>query len=456
VTYEVIFTSVAAEAVTLESITDTLPADFVYGGMALGSDVGEPTDDVEPEIVWESVVVPANGTLTLRYNVRALDSGGQYSNSVVAVSGGEQIGPASATLEVEGYWAFLPTVFRNYEPPLPVWQLHKTADPTEIEPGGRVTYTVKIENIGTAAGELETITDALPEGLTFIAMLPGSDVTTLPSGTTGTISWDGLWSLSPGESLDLLYEVEADGGGEKTNTVTAYDGNGTPVGTASSTITLAGGLPFEEDFTNGVSEDWEPFLNWTGLSADRWYWAGELGSWGIYNYDSELVLPENTSYDLSIYNGPGAQSWTDYRIEARIKDVKDHNLQQGLTGLWFRGTYADSGAMDGRAVGGYYLYMRPDNDYLYLGRIASSTVFYDWDIVDSYYYAPRIGRKHWYDVIIEVEGPHIQVWFGDDQDGLVKAFDWTDPQNVWPNGTVGFAVYYTASRFDYIHVLSLE
>ena len=452
ITYEVVFTNSASETVALDRITDTLPIGFIFGNPAVGDEVGDPVDTTEPDIVWEGASVPANGTLTMRYNARAVNHSGEYYNSVVAVAGSEMIGPASAKLEVESGWVFIPSTFNNYLPPAPIWEVSKTATPTQVEPGELVSYQVEINNTGNAVGNLSKISDVLPDGFTFVSMVAGSDITTPPSGTTGTISWDGSWALPPGSGLTLIYQVTAGGAGNQVNTVTIYDSSGQPVGTASSTVTVLGGLPYEENFDVSPPADWQPFLNYPGLSVDRWWVAG-----GVYNYDSLAVLPENTSFDLSIYNAPGAQGWTDYRIETRIKDVKDHNTDRGLTGVWFRGTYQDAGDMGGGVIAGYYFYIKPSDDYLYLIRTDPSVrTLHSQPIVANYYYAPRIGRKHWYDVIIEVRGSNIKVWFGDEDDGIIQVFDWTDPDNAYPNGTVGFAEYYTASRYDYMRVEPLN
>jgi hypothetical protein len=462
VTYEVVFVHEDPGPVTLDRITDTLPAGFGDPVMAYGSDViTAPIDAGNSQWVWESVTF--SDMLTMRYNVRAVDRGGEYQNSVVALAGDDQIGPASATLSVIGFQRLsLPMVYKNLRVPMPLWQITKVGGPLEVNAGEPVNYSVEIRNVGDGTGTLGTIWDFVPSDFTFVQMLSGSEVTFPPTVRDGWLEWwseDDPWEVAPGENLVLYYQMQSGGEGAKTNLLEAYTIGGRLVGSDSATVNVLAGetLPFEDDFSNGVSPDWQPFLNWPGLSPNRWYWVGELGSWGVYNYDSLLVLPENTSYDLSMYNATGAQNWTDYRIETRIKDVKDHNLQRGMTGIWFRGTYEDSGLMDGRVVGGYYFYMRPDDDRLYLGRIRpADSAFNSWDVVGSYYYGPRIGRAHWYDVIIEVEGARIQVWFGDERDGIIKVFDWTDPQAAWPNGTVGFAVYYTASRFDYMRVLPLD
>ncbi len=456
VTYEVIFTDSSTGTVTLDRITDTLPADFKFFGMAYGSDVTTPPQQSgNLQLVWQNVSFTS--TLTVRYYVEAVDRTGVYQNSVVALAGGEQIGPASATLEVGGTLVWLPIAFRGGHLPGPVWTLTKTASPAQVAPGDPVDYTVVIRNDGDRPGTFVTLADTLPADFRFEEMLPGSGVTDPPTGTTGKISWDGYWTLIPGEDLTVKYQVQSGGSGDKVNTFGIYTAGGTELGSASSTVEVIGGLPFEDEFTSGLSPDWEPFTNWPGLSADRWYWSGVVGSYGVYNYGWDEVEPGWTGYDMSIYNDEGAQAWTDYRIEVRLKDSKETGSEKsGLTGVWFRGTYEDSGANDGKLVGGYYVYMKPSNETLYLMRTPpGNPTFASHTVQATRYWAPRIGRGHWYKFIIEVEGNHIQVWFEDDEDGTsnpVRVFNWTDSLNAWPQGTVGFATYYTTARYDYIRV----
>jgi uncharacterized repeat protein (TIGR01451 family) len=339
VTYIVTFTNDGGGTVTLDSITDTLPSGFLFGGMALFSEVGEPVDPAMPEAVWEGVTVPGSGTRTLRYYAKAPTRAGDYHNSVVAQVGTALVGPETVPLYVEGGTLFLPSIIRKF-----------------------------------------------PEGVP---------------------------------------------------------------------------LPYEENFDVHPPANWEPFTNYPGLDAGRWWVA-----LGAYNYKSDRVLPEYKDYDLSMFNAPGSELWTDYRIEARMKDSKDHAIRKGMTGIWFRGTYQNSGAMDGESVGGYYLFMRPWSDdpayqnRLFLMRIPKDDMALDAaTIVDRYHYEPGIGRKKWYDVRIDVQGNHIQVWFGrpDSGEPMVKAIDWYDsyPAGAWTSGTVGFATYFTESHYDYIRVSPL-
>jgi len=464
VTYEVVFSHPATETVVLDRITDTLPADFLFGGMAYGSDViTAPTPIGNNSYVWQQIHF--TDTLTLRYNVRAVQHGGEYQNQVRAVAGGVSIGPASATLTIGWNLVVLPVVLREHRTPTAQWQVSKTANPTEAQPGDPIDYTVVIRNVGDATGGVGTIWDFIPTEFTFLTMLPGSEIATPPTvkGPGWLEWWSELnpWLVPAGGDLILKYQVQAGGGGPKTNTVQVYRGGAALLGTASSTVTVGTPLPFQDDFTNGLSADWQPFLNWPGLSANRWYWSGELGSWGILNYEYDRVLPGNEGYDLIIYNAPGAQEWTDYRIEARLKDVKQTGkLNRGFVGLWFRGTYQNSGAMDGKTVGGYYFYMKEPDDTLYLMRTPpDNPTFASQSTVASYKWSAGLGRKHWYKMIVEVRGTNIKAWFEDDEDGTsnpVKVFDWNDPLAAWPRGTVGFSAFYSSARFDYIYVLPLD
>jgi uncharacterized repeat protein (TIGR01451 family) len=458
VTYEAVFDNQGPGTATLDRITDTLPTDFLFGGMAYGSDVAEaPTDAGDNRWVWEDISF--SGTLTLRYHVRAVGRIGVYQNSVEAVAGNQQIGPASATLELEGTVVYLPAVFRNYSPPMPVWQVSKTASPTELdEPGDPVDYTVVVANVGDHTGILTKFADTLPGDFTFDTMLPGSDVADPPSGTTGRVTWNGVWTVDPGEDVTLVYRVVSGGSGKKVNTFRAYTFGSMEVGAASSTVSLSPGLPFEDEFSTELPE-WEPFTNWPDLSPDHWEWSGDPGVWGIWSYDWEHPEPY-TGYNLMIWDAPGAQDWTDYRVEVRFKDAKaTGDLRRGLVGVFFRGTYEDTGGLNGKTVGGYYVYMKVAEDILYLMRTPPTNLSFGAQETKATYKDSHLGRGRWYKLVVEVRGANIKAWFEDDQDGVsnpVQVFNWTDPGPVWSSGTVGLATHYTTARFDYIRVLPLD
>ncbi|MGD8737660.1 MAG: hypothetical protein PVJ85_12990 [Anaerolineae bacterium] len=469
VTYEVVFTTDGVGPITLDRVTDTLPSGFTFVAMAPGSEI---LDDQAPSAgcspcVWTSLTDPDPGDpLTLRYYALPVSTPGTYSNSVEAVSGDQEVGPASAALTVEGpeftgFRVFLPAGVKNYTPPAPFWEITKTSNVTEIEAGDLVDYTLTVANSGTATGSIGSIADTLPTGFTFQQMLPGGNVLFPPDGVTGEITWELPWDLAPGETLVLIYRVASGGSGEKVNTAVVRSPGGAELARTSTSVYIGGGLPFYDDFSQGASSAWKPFVNWSGLSAANWYWAGEQGSWGIYVYQWDRVTPW-TGYALSWYDGPGAQTWTNYRVEAVIRDAKDTgSLKSGLTGVFFRGTVEDSGLLDGKSVRGYYVYLKPTDNSVYLLRTNGDNPSFAYQdtikVVDMYEkYNILIGRKHWYKLLIEVRGSNIQVWFDDEEDPNdtpIRLFNVND--GLYDNGTVGFATYYTTAYYDYIRVTAL-
>ncbi len=60
--------------------------------------------------------------------------------------------------------------------------LTKSASPTRLLPGETTDYTVTLANSGQVTATLQVISDTLDPSLTFVQMLPGSDITATPSG----------------------------------------------------------------------------------------------------------------------------------------------------------------------------------------------------------------------------------------------------------------------------------
>ncbi|HSR34290.1 MAG TPA: family 16 glycoside hydrolase [Anaerolineae bacterium] len=456
VTYQVLFTNDGPGIVTLNWITDTLPAGFVFGGMAAGSDITNPPSIDGSVLVWDTSTYPEEATfadtLTMRYHVRAVNRAGEYQNSVVALAGDQQIGPASATLTIDRSTTHMPMAHRNFLPPRPRWQLSKTANPPAVEAGNPVVYTVVLKNVGNLAGTAGSLVDVLPADFTFNAMVSGPP----PSVADGTLTWSGPWELDPNDSVNLSYRVTSGGSGLKVNTVKANNIIGAELARASSTVAL-GGLPFEDEFSN-ESPDWHRFDNWPGLSPWHWDWGGQPGVWGIWGYDWTEPT-EYTGYSLLIYNDPAAEGWTDYEVELRLRDSKDDFLQKGLSGLWLRGTYQDSGAEDGKTVGGYYVYMKVSDNRIYLMRTPPGDPSFASQVIVASGPTVSIRRDRWYKLIVRVKGANIQVWFENDEDSVdnpVAVLNWTDPNPAWSSGTVGLAVYNTTARFDYIRVLPVD
>jgi uncharacterized repeat protein (TIGR01451 family) len=448
VTYVVTFTNNISTPATLDRITDTLPAEFQFVGMAQGSDVSDqPLDPHASMVVWQGpFVVPGDGYLRLCYWVKAVLDFGTYQNSVRAVGDGAQIGPATADVEVEA----------------PILSLHKSASPLTLTTGQPVVYDVTIHNTGNEDGVLEAITDTLPSGFTFKRMEPASDIVSDPSALVGVLVWTGPFVIPSNSEVHLIYQVRTSGVGSKINSVVGRDSTDALIGPSTRTITVSEAkvympllsrdyqtvipstLPMEESFTTGVPPEWTPFVNYPELSASDWFWKGDGVTWGRYDYDPGEALEQ---WGLSMYLGEGAQEWTDYKIQATIRPGKQG--KHPLVGVWFRGTHETRTDLQGGDVTGYLFCVRPDKDKVYLGYIDPDTRKLSFLWVGENTFPTEIWE--WYDVTIEVRGANIQIWIQG-----VKMFDWTDPNATWMQGTVGFAVFRGSAGFDYIRVSELD
>ena len=448
ITYVVTFTNSLATPITLDTITDQLPTGFDFWGMTAGSDVSQNPAEVQGLLTWTgSFEVPAGGSLRLSYLVWADVGPGTYTNQVQGLSGAVTIGPASADVLFPGVSLFL----------------SKAASPASVVTGGTVTYDVTISNASAQEEGVAVITDTLPAGYRFVAMDPASGISQLPSGEEGAIAWTGPYTVPGSGELHLIYQVRTAGIGPAINQVTGLDAKGLTLDPAQATVTttsLRAYLPFvlrnypeyvppstflEEDFTEGVPDEWTPFLNWPELSASDWFWKGDGTTWGRLDYNAGEALE---LWALNMYLGQGAQEWTDYKIEATIRSGKEY--RHPLAGIWFRGTYEERTDDQGGIVGGYLFVFRPDSDYVYLGYLDPATRKLEsprW-VASTWF---ENDTNLWYEVTIQVKGNWIRIWVGDK-----VVLDWVDPQSRWTKGTVGFTVYRGSGGFDSIKVSPLD
>lgn len=124
---------------------------------------------------------------------------------------------------------------------------HKEADVHSVPPGGFPVYTVVFSNSNAADVVLETITDTLPAGFSFITMVAGSDIYDggpLP-GATGAVVWSGFTedTVPAGGTLTLKYAVQVDQGlapdvEPRYNEVMAVAEGGGSVGPASAPLVV--------------------------------------------------------------------------------------------------------------------------------------------------------------------------------------------------------------------------
>jgi uncharacterized repeat protein (TIGR01451 family) len=196
--YTVTFSNPATTTLILDWITDTLPTGFLFVSMDPSSGwLLPPVDTTGPDIVWQGpITVPAASTLSLVYSIYVPASVPRspipYVNSVIATSGQTTIGPATAGLLVGAA----------------DMSVTKAAAPTRLLPGQTTDYTVTFANSGELTGTLTVISDTLDPSLTFVQMLPGSDVTDPPDQVGDTLVWTGPFILPVAADLVLKYQVD--------------------------------------------------------------------------------------------------------------------------------------------------------------------------------------------------------------------------------------------------------
>jgi len=449
VTYTVTFDNTGNAAALIDAITDTLPVGFEFQGISPGSTLSGTPSGVAGTIAWSGpFTLEAEAALTLTYMAKASIVGGTTAvNQAQALIDGEIAGPVSATITVGTPRVVLPVVVRNWSQPR--FQVSKSASMDEVLQSETVVYTVRLTNVGSAAGTLDEIRDVLPSGFLFLGMTPGSQVPTAPAGTTNTIVWKGPFEVGAGQSLTLIYQVRvSDVAGIYTNWATATTLQAIPpTEPATATITVKEPYLLWEDFEDG-REDWVPFLNYWRLHPEQWFLQNGAGTDGSVGMNHQLGLgvidprgDERGADDaILMYEGEGSSEWVNYRVEADVILREGDDDRQ--MGLWFRGKYTepeDTRADTGKFVEGYYLVFRPrpqGSRSIVLSRVQPSGPtayhFSDPEVVET---ADReMHSNRWYRLAVEVVGSTITVFV--DGDEVMSVQD-----SAWKKGTVGFFCY---------------
>jgi uncharacterized repeat protein (TIGR01451 family) len=467
-----------------------LPDGAAYVGQAAGSDFDDVAQVKEGWLLWSGPFdLLTNAEFTIRYwlVVSELAAPGDHTVQATARKGDQTLASAESPL------TWLPAQPSELAPAEPAQidttspsapqavMVIKDADPETVQPGMSVAYSVTFSNSGQAV-DLDTITDDLPSSFKYVGLAAGSDITEEPTDSEAPrIVWTGPYEVPAGGTLTLRYwvRVPLDTPSSATpyaNRVTATSGSST-FGPARADVRVkkpiiyfpfiirtskpATTLPFEDSFDQGLSSNWVKFLNYPGLNPAHWVWeGGQNPAWGWYRYNpySATGALQWNGFALSMYLGPGAQEWTDYQAVTTMRARKGK-----LAGLWVRGTYENLGDMSGRRVGGYYVHIRPDIDTVFLWRIdPASRMYSDADVVaESDDFNPDISATGWYDLKVTVQGATIKVYLREarslaDEGGYQLLINWTDPNQSYMKGTVGFTAYRTDGIFNYIKVTPLE
>jgi uncharacterized repeat protein (TIGR01451 family) len=124
----------------------------------------------------------------------------------------------------------------------------KTADSATSMPGGGNGYTITVTNPNTAAVTLNSITDLLPAGFSYVAGSTTGVTTANPAVAGQQLTWSGPFNVPAAGSVSLHFSVTVTTvPGVYTNEATADAGAATVVGTGpTAPITVSGSPPSTE------------------------------------------------------------------------------------------------------------------------------------------------------------------------------------------------------------------
>jgi uncharacterized repeat protein (TIGR01451 family)/fimbrial isopeptide formation D2 family protein len=189
------------EAVALNQITDALPAGFTYqAGSTTGAISFNPSQEGQT-LTWEAVegpvaTVPADGSISLHFQVTVATEPGEYRNEAAATSSEVDVIPTGPTAPI-----------RVLQTPA----IEKAADEATSASGGSNGYTITITNPNDAGVDIDEITDTLPAGFSYVAGSTTGAVTGDPSVAGQTLTWqalEGSLVTVPAEgSVSLSFDV---------------------------------------------------------------------------------------------------------------------------------------------------------------------------------------------------------------------------------------------------------
>ncbi len=207
--YTITVTNVGEGVATSPVVTDTLPAGLEYvssepSGTASGSTVTWNLDDMDAD---------ATATITLR--VRSVTAGEVENTASVSFGGSDFEPEASATTNILASGISLVKTGR-----------------TAIFVGSQATYTLKVTNDGDVPLTGVTITENIPDGLSYVSSSPAGTV----SADGDQVTWNIAGELAVDAEVSVTVTLQSDREGTATNTasVTSAEGAADP---AALTIT---------------------------------------------------------------------------------------------------------------------------------------------------------------------------------------------------------------------------
>jgi len=194
VTYTITIYNTNSSPINVSSITDSLPGGFTYqstGAGSLGAPSSSPTPGDSGVLTWTfpPASVPAGADRTLIFTCTVSTIPGSYSNTA-------SVDSSVGSLDTN------PTQVSIGSPQLTVT---KSVSASSIAPGDTLIYTIGYANTSTVDVTGVTLSDPLPDGVTYDSNTGGG---TYASGSR-TVTWV-IGNLAAGESGSVTVTVTVD------------------------------------------------------------------------------------------------------------------------------------------------------------------------------------------------------------------------------------------------------
>lgn len=178
---------------------DPIPAGTSYVGGSVNATAPTVSFNAGMNRIEWTGNIPAGGSVTIKFKVQVSPN---IDCNAVIVNRAELINPATG----QAYMSAAATVKVNCDSQ-PVLDIRKTADVTNVAPGGVIEYTIVIVNGGTGPAIGVVMHDPIPAGTSYVG---GSVNSTAPTsnynGGANRIEWTG--NIPAGGSVTIKFKVQ--------------------------------------------------------------------------------------------------------------------------------------------------------------------------------------------------------------------------------------------------------
>src|SRR4051794_39135347 len=235
-TYTLTLTNTSSTVVTVNSITDNLPAGFTYqstgaNAAPFNSPTTSPLVNATGSITWTfpAVSLAGSSSATFAFTVNAGTSGGTFFNtadvstSVGTLHGIDATGVAVHTAAL----TISKVVVLPADPTTPV---------TSANRGDTVRWKITVTNNSQTPVTNGQLTDVLPAGFTYVSASPTA--TSAPGvGINGTVTWSGLSFATSGVTQTQTFTIDA-----VATTAGSFTNTGTITSTEAATVSASANL----------------------------------------------------------------------------------------------------------------------------------------------------------------------------------------------------------------------